>query len=133
MLGYIASGAKLLGKKELQKRANEAKHKLEDRTKDVPYWALAGEIVGDPLNLTPAGVVSKGSKLARVAKSGLLGAGVGYTSMKAKNYGDDRLTNKQKEAQNVLWHKTLSADNSNDIIAQHYETMEQKEVNKVAF
>jgi len=92
---YTASGAKLLGAKDLQKRARIASETL-DKNIDNKYVGMAGEILGDPLNLTPAGVVSKGTKVARVAKSIAGGAVVGAGTMAAKNYGDDTVTQDDK-------------------------------------
>ncbi len=93
---YTASAAKLMGDKELQDKANRAVKTL-DRNIDSKGVALVGEIAGDPLNLAPAGVFTKGSKLARVGKSLAGGAAVGAATMAAKDYGNDTLTDKEKE------------------------------------
>ena len=89
------SVSKTLGLKENQKFWNDRK-KLNEEHIENKYAGMAGEIILDPVNLTPAGIASKGSKAVRIAKSAGLGVGVGAATMVAKNYGNDELTNKQK-------------------------------------
>lgn len=108
-LDYGASAVKGVGKiggalgfDEFEQKAQAAQEKLNkasqraDKSIDNEYVALAGEMLGDPLNFTPAGIVTKGTKAARVAKSVGLGAGIGAGTMVAKNYGDDTMTQEQK-------------------------------------
>lgn len=52
---------------------------------------IAGEVLGDPLTyLLPSGLVSQGTKLARVGKSALAGAGVGTGMQYVRNEAEDR-------------------------------------------
>ncbi|RLF05705.1 MAG: hypothetical protein DRJ64_05305, partial [Thermoprotei archaeon] len=74
----------------------------EIETEGHDYAKLAGRIILDPINLTPLGLASKGSKGARIAKSVGAGLPIGYATMSAKNFGNDDLTDKQKTDQNVL-------------------------------
>ncbi len=92
---YTASAAKLFGNKELQNKARTASNTLK-RNIDNEYVGMAGEMLGDPLNLTPAGIISKGTKAARVVKSMAAGAGVGAATMAAKDYGNDSMTTDEK-------------------------------------
>ena len=111
---YTASAAKLFGNKSLQNRARVASQTL-DRNIDNEWVGLAGEMIGDPLNLTPAGIVSKGQKIGKagslieklavgatktkpraVATSMGLGAGIGAGTMAAKDYGNDAMSTTEK-------------------------------------
>ena len=65
-------------------------------TANHPYARLGGQILLDPINLTPAGVVSKGTKAARIGKSMLAGAGIGAGTTAFKDYGNDNYTQAQK-------------------------------------
>lgn len=60
----------------------------EIETKEHLIAKLGGEILLDPINLTPAGIASKGSKVAGIDKSAAMGLPVGTATMVAKNYGD---------------------------------------------
>jgi len=104
---YTASAAKMFGNNDLQRRARVASETLDNNVGNE--WArLAGEIVGDPLNLTPAGIVSKGSKVGKIGKvltktkpravatSMGLGAGIGAGTMAAKDYGNDAMSTTEK-------------------------------------
>lgn len=52
---------------------------------------IAGEVLGDPLvYILPSGIVSQGTKLARVGKSALAGAGVGSGMQYIRNEAEDR-------------------------------------------
>ena len=95
---YTASGAKLFGADELQRTARLASETFDKNT-DNKYVGMAGEMLGDPVSIGPAGIITKGTKLARVAKSVLAGAGVGATTVAAKNYGDDTLSADEKKAE----------------------------------
>jgi len=104
---YTASAAKMFGNNDLQRRARVASETLDNNVGNE--WArLAGEIIGDPLNLTPAGIVSKGSKVGKIGKvltktkpravatSMGLGAGIGAGTMAAKDYGNDAMSTTEK-------------------------------------
>jgi hypothetical protein len=95
---YGASGAKLLGSDKWQDRFSNVRRFAEQQIKkdDSEIGAFVGEMIVDPLNLAPAGLVNVGTKMQRVGKSMLYGAGVGATTMAAKNYGNDDITTDQK-------------------------------------
>jgi len=65
---------------------------------------MTGKIILDPINFTPAGIVSKGTKAVRIAKSMGLGSLVGAGTSIAKDYGDDTV-GEQETRQNM----TISA------------------------
>jgi len=95
---YGASGAKLLGSDKWQDRFSNVRRFAEQQIKkdDSEIGAFVGEMIVDPLNLAPSGLVNVGTKMQRVGKSMLYGAGVGATTMAAKNYGNDDITTDQK-------------------------------------
>ncbi len=81
---------------------NVQRKQNEIETEDNKVAHVAGEMILDPVNLTPAGVINKGRKLTRVGKSVVAGAGVGYATSKAKNYGNDDLTDTQKSQEDAV-------------------------------
>ena len=81
---------------------NRQKKLNELETYKHPYARLGGEVILDPINLTPAGIASKGTKAARIMKSMAGGAGVGYGTMAFKNYGDQSKTAKQKTDERMI-------------------------------
>lgn len=87
---------------ENQKWWNKQKKLNELETAKHPYAKLAGEILLDPINLTPAGIASKGAKAARIAKSMAGGVAVGAGTMAFKNYGDQSKTQEQKQQEIAL-------------------------------
>ncbi|MGE4510093.1 MAG: hypothetical protein AB7D43_03220 [Sulfurimonadaceae bacterium] len=95
---YGASGAKLLGSDKWQDRFSNVRRFADQQIKkdDSEIGAFIGEMIIDPLNLAPSGLVNVGTKMQRVGKSMLYGAGVGATTMAAKNYGNDDITTDQK-------------------------------------
>ena len=80
------------------------KKKLQNslETSEHPYWNMAGQMVLDPANFVPAGVFTKGSKVARMTKSALGGAGVGYATTAFKTYGDNSKTDEEKFNENLV-------------------------------
>lgn len=58
-----------------------------DKNSDGSKLALASEFILDPALLLPSGVASTGSKLARIGKSALAGAGIGGGVSYLKDYG----------------------------------------------
>ncbi|WP_456390344.1 hypothetical protein [Hydrogenimonas sp.] len=92
---YGASAAKLFGANDLQKHFNERKRKHEARITNK-YADFIGGMMLDPINFTPAGLATKGTKLARVSKSMAGGAVAGASTMAAKNYGDNRMGKREK-------------------------------------
>ncbi len=82
--------------KDNQKYWEQLKTKEKIKTKDHEWASLGGEILLDPLNLTPTGIASKGSKANRIIKSVVGGAAVGASTSAFKNYGDTTKTDEQK-------------------------------------
>lgn len=58
-----------------------------DKNSDGSKVALASEFILDPALLLPSGVASTGSKLSRIGKSALAGAGIGGGVSYLKDYG----------------------------------------------
>lgn len=81
---------------------NVKRRQNEIETANHPYAKLAGSILLDPLNFTPTGVVSKGSKLARMAKSAAMGVPVGYGVSAVKNYGNTDISDEEKARENAV-------------------------------
>ena len=114
-LDYGASLIKLIGKAggamgfdDLKRRAKVAQKKLRvgseraDYNIGNKYVGMAGEMLADPLNLAPAGVFTKGAKAVRIVKSIAGGAGVGAGTMLAKDYGNDTLTQNEKNKEMTI-------------------------------
>lgn len=77
----------------LRADAEKSKQWLKDYNaeQDGTLSKLAGEVLGDPLTyLLPSGIVGQGTKLARVGKSALAGAGVGTGMQYVRNEAEDR-------------------------------------------
>ena len=115
LLDYGASAVKAVGEvggyfgfDEFEAKSKVAQEKLNKASKratksiDNEYIAMAGEMIGDPINFTPAGIVSKGTKVARIAKSMGLGAVIGAGTSVAKDYGDDTITGKEQDENMIL-------------------------------
>jgi len=82
--------------KVLQSKIN--KHSADEKKKVTNEGIYeVSRMAGDPVNFTPAGIFTKGTKVARVAKSVAGGAVVGASTMVAKNYGNDTLTQEEKD------------------------------------
>lgn len=87
---------------------NRQREMNELETSEHPYSKMAGQMILDPINLTPAGIVSKGQKLGKIgtmltktkpraiATSMAGGAAIGAGTMAVKNYGNDDMTQEQK-------------------------------------
>jgi len=90
-------------------------------TSNHPYYNFAGQMILDPANVTPAGIVSKGQKIGKagslieklavgatktkpraIATSMGLGAGIGTATTAIKDYGNDSLTTDEK-INNMEW------------------------------
>ena len=69
------------------KQAQADIKRISEETKGSKM-ALAGEILGDPLVLAPGGLIRTGSKLARMGKSAVAGAGIGAGMQGYKNYAE---------------------------------------------
>ena len=80
---------------------NVKRRQNEIETENHPYAKLAGSLLLDPLNFTPTGVVSKGSKLARIVKSAAMGVPVGYGVSAVKNYGNTDISEEDKTKENI--------------------------------
>jgi len=81
---------------------NDQRRMNEIETEDNKYAHLAGEMLFDPVNLTPAGVINKGTKVARVAKSIGAGVGIGAVTEAVKGYGNEDLTQLQKDNNMIM-------------------------------
>ncbi|WP_148224947.1 DUF6782 family putative metallopeptidase [Nitratifractor salsuginis] len=81
---------------------NRQKHMNEIETEDHPIAKLGGEILLDPVNLTPAGIAAKGAKAARIAKSAAMGAPIGYATSMVKNAGSDTKPEAVKQDENEV-------------------------------
>ncbi|WP_456432686.1 hypothetical protein [Nitratifractor sp.] len=75
---------------------NRQRKQNEIETADHPFAHLAGELLLDPINFTPAGIASKGTKLARIAKSAAGGAAIGAGATFAHDYGNVSVNDEQK-------------------------------------
>ncbi len=53
-------------------------------------WGMLGEALIDPLNVAPAGIFTKGAKIANIAKSAGTGFALGVGMNELRNAGDDR-------------------------------------------
>nr|DAS24729.1 MAG TPA: Large polyvalent protein associated domain 23 [Caudoviricetes sp.] len=53
-------------------------------------WGMLGEALIDPLNVAPAGIFTKGAKVANIAKSAGTGFALGVGMNELRNAGDDR-------------------------------------------
>jgi len=96
---YASSINKLIGDKQGQEYWERDKAEQQVKTQDHKIAALGGEMILDPVNFVPGGVLSKASKLGKVAKvAGSMGAGaaIGAGTEAFKNYGDTTKTNNQK-------------------------------------
>jgi hypothetical protein len=89
---YAASINKALGMNEGAEFWNRLRRKNEVEGGKHEYARLAGSMLLDPVNLTPAGIVSKGSKAARIAKSAAAGAGIGAATTAFHQYGRGELS-----------------------------------------
>ncbi|KIM02572.1 MAG: hypothetical protein KN64_14870 [Sulfurovum sp. AS07-7] len=90
---------KLIGDEDGRKYWNDIKNSQANHTQEHSNYALGGEILLDPLNLAPAGIITKGSKLAKVAKSIAGGAVVGSGTTAIHNYGETGKSQADKNSQ----------------------------------
>lgn len=78
----------------LREDAEKSKQWLKDYNAEQNGGTIAklvGEVAGDPLTyLLPSGIVGQGTKLARVGKSALAGAGIGSGMQYIRNEAEDR-------------------------------------------
>lgn len=79
---YGASINKLIGSKQGQEYWENLKAKEQVKTEDHPWARLGGEIILDPLNLTPMGVATKANKVRKIANAVKTGS---KASTKARN------------------------------------------------
>jgi hypothetical protein len=90
---------------------NDNRKMNEIETEDNKIAHLAGEVILDPMNVAPVGLINKGRKAVRVGGSMVAGAGMGYGMSKAKNYGNTSLTDEQKASEDALSTGIVSALN----------------------
>lgn len=95
MVEYASSGAKLAGLDDVHESLENTRRNMQRTSKTSlsdswkNNWDTAGSMVYDPINLLPAGILTKGAKGAKVLKSMGMGAGLGATTSIAKDYGNE--------------------------------------------
>lgn len=65
-------------------------------------WGMLGEALIDPLNVAPAGIFTKGAKLANIAKSAGTGFALGVGMNELRNAGDDKIPTGQRLGDDLL-------------------------------
>lgn len=65
-------------------------------------WGMLGEALIDPLNVAPAGIFTKGAKLANIAKSAGTGFALGVGMNELRNAGDDKISTGQRLGDDLL-------------------------------
>ena len=65
-------------------------------------WGMLGEALIDPLNVAPAGIFTKGAKLANIAKSAGTGFALGVGMNELRNAGDDKISTRQRLGDDLL-------------------------------
>ena len=65
-------------------------------------WGMLGEVLIDPLNVAPAGIFTKGAKLANIAKSAGTGFALGVGMNELRNAGDDKISTGQRLGDDLL-------------------------------
>lgn len=101
MVEYLASGAKLVGADETAKDLDNYRKEINANVKDRD-WADAGAMIYDPINLMPAGIISKGSKASKIVKSLGAGFGMGAGTSIAKDYGNTEVSQDEMQMNAVI-------------------------------
>ena len=65
-------------------------------------WGMLGEALIDPLNVAPAGIFTKGAKVANIAKSAGTGFTLGVGMNELRNAGDDKISTGQRLGDDLL-------------------------------
>ncbi|WP_298759461.1 hypothetical protein, partial [uncultured Campylobacter sp.] len=65
-------------------------------------WGMLGEALIDPLNVAPAGIFTKGAKVANIAKSAGTGFALGVGMNELRNAGDDKISTRQRLGDDLL-------------------------------
>ena len=65
-------------------------------------WGMLGEALIDPLNVAPAGIFTKGAKVANIAKSAGTGFALGVGMNELRNAGDDKISTGQRLGDDLL-------------------------------
>lgn len=65
-------------------------------------WGILGEALIDPLNVAPAGIFTKGAKVANIAKSAGTGFALGVGMNELRNAGDDKISTGQRLGDDLL-------------------------------
>lgn len=104
---YLASGAKLVGANDTANSLNQTRKDIEDKYVTNKYSGMVGDMFLDPINIAPAGVFTKGAKIANTVKSVGAGMALGAGTSLAKDYGNSDVS-KEDMAINagisgVLW------------------------------
>ena len=71
-------------------------------TENNKEWGMLGEALIDPLNVAPAGIFTKGAKLANIAKSAGTGFALGVGMNELRNAGDDKISTGQRLGDDLL-------------------------------
>ena len=65
-------------------------------------WGMLGEALIDPLNVAPAGIFTKGAKVANIAKSAGTGFALGVGMNELRSAGDDKISTGQRLGDDLL-------------------------------
>lgn len=65
-------------------------------------WGMLGEALIDPLNVAPAGIFTKGAKVANIARSAGTGFALGVGMNELRNAGDDKISTGQRLGDDLL-------------------------------
>ena len=71
-------------------------------TENNKEWGMLGEALIDPLNVAPAGIFTKGAKVANIAKSAGTGFALGVGMNELRNAGDDKISTGQRLGDDLL-------------------------------
>lgn len=97
-----------------------------------PYIGMAGQILGDPINVLPAGTIVKGGKTGlKTAKSFGLGAGLGASTSMLRDYNDDSVS-KADMFRNAMLGGTMWGGANALLSSRLVDTAFRKGVGKIA-
>lgn len=126
------SGAKWLNENATLSQLNR------QRTQDAmgygsnPYIGMAGQILGDPINVLPAGTIVKGGKTAlKTAKSFGLGAGLGASTSMLRDYNDDSIS-KADMFKNAMLGGLMWGGANSLLASRAVDTLARKAIGKIA-
>ena len=97
-----------------------------------PYIGMAGQILGDPINVLPAGTIVKGGKTGlKTAKSFGLGAGLGASTSMLRDYNDDSVS-KADMFKNAMLGSAMWGGANSLLASRAVDTLARKAVGKIA-